>query len=394
MRVEIYGGRRAQTRPFARALRAQADALGLSLELGRGAAWPVARGGRGRIAVAFAGPGVRWSHAARARFAALLQAGVTVLPVIARPQDAPHLPRELAKINAFLKRTHGDDWPTALVDEVLALAWLRRRTPKVFISYRRIDSGAIAVQLFERFNRLGYETFLDDAEIGHGRDFQRDLMFWLNDADLVLVLASPRFEQSRWCMDEINFAREHDIGVQLVAWPGTDGARPAVLDSVDADQRMHLRRADLITPAGQRRGPRDPAHDQLSASALDRVVASCIQQRTLAIRQRLDELIPLAKALLPAHGPIRMRELGDLAFTDARGRRCFARVLPFRPRPETLYDTHVDGHRHEIIGCFYDECDADDARAYALRWLANGSRRSQLGTRVNKLWVCFGAELL
>jgi len=362
----------------------------------------------------FAAKGTTWTPHQERAFAALDRQGAGLLPVVANAPAARYLPTSLRKFNAFLKTTYGDAWAQCLVDEVLSMAWLRRRTPKVFISYKRLDSGPIASQLYERLNRLGYETFLDEASISKGEEFQRELMWWLSDADLLVMLASPRFPASRWCMEEITFAQTHFVGVLAVEWPreiyderaplrfpkNRRAVPPLALKRATDDQRLQLRPGDFSDVGSARRaralGARlDLPARTLTANGLTRIVAACARQRTVAIRQRLDNLIPLAQEVLSAEGEAEHGvDFGDLRFTNRRGRRAFVRVLPFRPRPENIHQACTDGVGHDVAGCFYEECDRHDARAKALLWLAQGKRAGTGLPSQSRVWACSADALI
>src|SRR5262249_18049481 len=135
-----------------------------------------------------------------------------------------------------------------------------RRVPKVFISYKRTDSAPIAGQLYDRFNHLGYETFLDEASVPRAADFQRELKWWLNDADLLVVLASPCFTLSKWCMEEVSFCQQRVIGVALIQWPeaiyegaaripfpgvGAASKPPVIIDRAQPGQMLTLLPGDF-----------------------------------------------------------------------------------------------------------------------------------------------------
>ena len=394
MYVDIHGKSDPKVAAvFKRQLRAQCKGVGepLTLELPR-----VAMAGR-EIAVVFARANSRWTVAEQKTFASMLERGIAVLPVVPDPDAAKGLPSCLSHINAFVRSFFGDAWAECLADEVLSIAWLHRRTPKVFISYKRTDSGPIAAQLYDRFNHLGYETFFDEASVPRGADFQRELMWWLNDADLLIVLASPNFPLSKWCMKEVSFCQDRSIGVVAVDWPDAvygrerrlpfpgvddDTKKPRILNRATPDQVLVLRGRDFAASEKPRKG-RDPdlPSRELTAEALSRVLAMCARQRTVAIGQRLRELVPLALRALPGAAPMAGVPTGsDLVFHDTSGVESFVRVVPFRPRPETIRQAAIDGVAYgavaygAVAGCFYAENDPLDPRAQALRWLANGKR--------------------
>ena len=75
-----------------------------------------------------------------------------LLPVIVTPDDARHLPPELAPINAFIQERYGAEWPHGVVDEVLARTFLRRTNRRVWFA-----PGAFTVVLLPQAARPAKE---------------------------------------------------------------------------------------------------------------------------------------------------------------------------------------------------------------------------------------------
>jgi hypothetical protein len=214
MRIDIYDSPGSDSDRYRDALKTQCAALGIQLDVGAPQA-----GTPATLTVVFANKASQWTSAQKQALQQLVSASALVLPVIETGPDATYLPQAIGKINAFKKHDTGTAWADSLVDETLSMAWLNRRARKAFISYRRIDSAPIANQIFGRFSELGYEVFLDDATIERGVDFQHELKWWLNDADLLLALLSPRLTDSKWCAEELTFAQSHSIGIAALEWP-------------------------------------------------------------------------------------------------------------------------------------------------------------------------------
>lgn len=394
---------------FTSVLTAQCQRLAVGLKVWRGGA---AASAKDHIALVFAQRGSTWTSKQNRTFEQLVNDGIRVLPVISNPPAARFLPEPLAPVNAFIRHPFGAQWPASLADEVLSMAWLRRRTRKVFISYRRIDSECVASQLYDRLNHLGYETFLDEASVRRGMDVQRELKWWLNDADLLLVLASPRFPLSKWCMDELTFCQQRFIGVAAIQWPKEiyggqprlpfpqirpKTRAPVITQATMPDQQLLLKPKDFQGLSGNWRRVKhvELPGRELTPAALDRVIALCARQRAVAIRQRMDDLVPLARSILSASGAVvQATGLGDLDVRDPNGQRTFVRVLPFRPQPESLQQSCTDAAGYGEAGCFYAENDPYDARAEALRWLTKGQRLAGAGTPTCRLWACCGGVLL
>ncbi len=404
MRIEVHGDQEGKLcNSFKEEWRRQCKALDIELDLGSGV--PEVGSATPRVAVVFPTCGDAWSASDKTMLPAYKDAGFPVLPVIINAPEASFLPESLEKINAFQRGIWNEAWPAGLVDEVLSLGWQRRRERRVFISYKRTDSGPVAQQLHSELTRRGYLAFLDDVSIRKGDDFQRELKWWLNDADVVLVLATPNFENSRWCMEEIAFAQSSMIGLLGIEWPVSvfgdrpkrafpvDGARSkasgrAVLEGMDADQRIVLAESDFT---GRRR---DPLCEQtLDEEGLAKVLAYCARKRSQAVRLRLENLVPLAERLLQPKGTLKPAAApGDFTFLDQDGTDCFVRLLPFRPDARSVHETFASAGGQSRIGCLYGEIDVNDPRAAAIRWLTDAHHEpsGSMPKQQTRLWACVG----
>lgn len=405
MRVRIYGDLVGQRAAFEQALQAQCMELRIDLSLKTSASGPDSPA----VAVVFPSSGDAWSPADMDACASFAAVDYPVLPVIGSADDARGLPPALARFNAFQTKPWRQAWTVGLVDEVLSYGWLHRRERRVFISYRRTDSGPVAQQLYTALTRLGYVTFLDDVSIDKGLDFQRELKWWLNDADVVVVLVTPNFENSQWCMEEINFARANIIGLLGIEWPASVfGPNPArafpvappapagstspapVISNIDPDQRLSLAESDFMGATVDAL-----CEQELTLAGLERIMTHCARQRAMAIRLRLENLIPqAAKVLKPQGSLLSAGAPGDFTFTDAAGQMSFVRVLPFRPDARAIYATFLEAGTSSQVGCLYGESDPKDPRAEALRWLASGQRGDDANAPQMRLWACQGERTL
>jgi len=413
MRIDIYDSSDSDSGKYRNAMTEQCRKLEIDLDIGTPPAQPPAT-----LTLVFANENSRWTQQQEDALQDLVGRSSLVLPVIENGPAAEYLPRAVGMINAFKKNDTGDTaWADSLVDETLSMAWLKRRTRKVFISYRRIDSAPIARQIFGRFNELGYNVFLDDASIDRGVEFQRELKWWLNDADLLLALCSPYLGDSQWCMEELTFAQSHSIGIAAVEWPkerykladepprATHRPTRVLLDLTMPDQHLPITMNDFVEPEtepeAKAREPKKPlAFEErvLSAEALERLVAFCARQRAASIRSRLNNLVPLVQDALSRRKFMDVSHvLGDFTFKDKNGKPCFLRALPFRPLPEHLRQAYIDSRRPDLSVCLcaYAECDVKDARAEALRWFAEkAGTGTKDETATNSLWAFCGGILL
>ena len=330
----------------------------------------------------------------------LLEHGIRVLPVVDTAADFRRkVPDALGKLNAFILGKPAKDWDS-LVAELIDRAWNLRSTRKIFLSYRRIDSSGIAAQLQSELTHRGYDVFLDESSIPPGANFQRELMSWLNDSDFVLLLASPRLEESEWVLAEIERANLSSVGVLGICWPiSSSDKKPAIVDALMDDQRIDLRSKDLEG------NDKEPLEQTLSKERLGEVLGMVDRYRALAIRNRLTDLVPLfidcvtnSNVTLEPAG-----RFGDFWLTLNGGHAMnYVRITPFRPTLSTLSDLWLKLKSEDdvrIAACFYFENDVNDPQKVALEWATrpdrpayeNGPRQFRLiayeGVDLNLDWV-------
>lgn len=149
----------------------------------------------------------------------LLEDSITLIPcVTAGPDVGGQLPKSIQHINAY-QSAYGDaDWArlTSLLLENLRLLRAERR---LFISYKRSESQTVAVQLYEAFDKAGFDVFLDTRSVPYASDFQSILWHRMADSDLVVLLDTPDFRASHWTMLELAQANATNIQILHLLWP-------------------------------------------------------------------------------------------------------------------------------------------------------------------------------
>lgn len=127
------------------------------------------------------------------------------------------------EIPPVLSALNGHQYVKEEVDKYVncALEMLRllRKTRKVFISYRRNESAAVANQLFDALTRRNFDVFLDSYVIRGADNFQDELFHRMSDCDVVVQLHTSDFKNSEWCRAEVEMANMKQIGLVEVAWP-------------------------------------------------------------------------------------------------------------------------------------------------------------------------------
>lgn len=127
------------------------------------------------------------------------------------------IPKELRTINGF--ELSSQEGVEPLVSIILEGLGLLRNTRRLFISYKRDESSKAAIQLFEQFEKNGFDVFLDTHSIRPGEPFQDELWHRLADTDIVVLLNTPGFLKSQWTKEELAKANAMMIGILQLIWP-------------------------------------------------------------------------------------------------------------------------------------------------------------------------------
>lgn len=288
----------------------------------------------------------------------LLRDSVPVIPTVAADGDfGRHIPDFLQPANGSRRRLD-DPGMTDLAAVLLECVGLLRRQRRVFVSYRRIESRAAALQLHDLLAARGFDVFLDTHDIRPGDPFQDVLWHRLVDSDVMVMLDTPGYFDSRWTRQEIGRARAKDIQVLRVIWPEhvpnklTDMAETVYLD------------------AGVLEGPDGPICADVAETIVHRVER--LRSRSIAARYmsitgklRADvEKIGATVEGVGAHRAISVRLLDN--------RKVWAYPIVGVPTAEILNDVVEKAKRADQRGVpvlVYDHIGIRDAWSAHLQWL-------------------------
>lgn len=143
-----------------------------------------------------------------------------IIPIVPNLKNfTSHTPELIRELNGFESKS--SDSILRLVNHVLENLSLLRTERRLFISYRRIESRNIAVQLYEYFEQFNYDVFLDTHSVKPGEPFQDELWHRMVDTDVVVILNTPGFLESTWTKQELAQASAMSIGIVQVVWPKT-----------------------------------------------------------------------------------------------------------------------------------------------------------------------------
>lgn len=158
----------------------------------------------------------------------LIKDSTFILPVVSNlAKFKNEIPEELANINAFELQSSTN--VEALVSCILEGLSLLRLTRRIFISYKRDESTSVAIQLYESLEKHGFDVFLDTHSIRPGEPFQDELWHRMADTDVVILLNTPNFLESKWTKQELQQANSMSIGLFQLVWPNHRSAAHAQL---------------------------------------------------------------------------------------------------------------------------------------------------------------------
>lgn len=191
----------------------------------------------GATAVAYFG-GVVQADQELARHA--LASSLPVIPTVPIAGDIKALvPAFLQGANA-LRRRADDPKMLELAVALLECIGLLRRQRRVFVSYRRVESRNAAVQLHDLLSGRGFDVFLDTHDIRPGEPFQDVLWHRLCDSDVMVMLDTTTYFESKWTRQELGRARAKEIHVLRVVWPDHIPSK-----QTDFAETIYLDRAEL-----------------------------------------------------------------------------------------------------------------------------------------------------
>lgn len=160
--------------------------------------------------------------------AKLLTHATLILPVVSDlTKFTQQIPKELRNINGFQLSSSNNI--ESLVSSILEGLSLLRLSRRLFISYKRDESSSVAIQLFEQFEKSGFDVFLDTHSIRPGEPFQEELWHRMADTDVVVMLNTPNFMKSHWTTQELAQANAMSIGVVQLVFPNHKLEREAEL---------------------------------------------------------------------------------------------------------------------------------------------------------------------
>jgi TIR domain len=288
---------------------------------------------------------------------------VTIIPCVSNIKEtSSELPEALSHINAFVLNG-ADSQISRLATLILENLCLLRAERRLFISYRRIESQSVAIQLYELFDAAGFDVFLDTRSVPYAADFQSVLWHRMADSDLVVLLDTPQFRDSGWTQAELARANATNIQILHLLWPTV-----APDQSSAFSQFLKLKEMDFLDgfPLGERARMTDESLKAIIDSA------ESLRARALAARHRnlVDNFCDRAReeAIEVSVQPERF-----ISIKLNSGERVAVVPTIGVPRADRYHDMEkairTAGFKDDHVWLLYDERGVFDSWVEHLKWL-------------------------
>lgn len=150
----------------------------------------------------------------------LIEESIVIAPLVSDLKRATEeIPPQLAHVNA-IERGPSASGVARIATLIFELFRLLRRERRLFISYRRRDSQPLAEILYDALDARGFDVFIDVRSVPPATDFQSVLWHRMSDSDVVVLIDTPGFRQSRWTTEELARANATNIQILHLLWPG------------------------------------------------------------------------------------------------------------------------------------------------------------------------------
>lgn len=175
------------------------------------------------------------ANAPEANVAELMRRAIPVIPVVSKPSNVgQEIPKILQPLNCLNYSKGGMQRVATALLECVGLLPRQRR---IFLSYRRDEATQVALQLFEALSARLFDVFLDTHKIGVAEDFQSMLWHHLCDSDVLVMLDTPTYFDSRWTSAEFGRALAKGVSVLRIGWPDcTPSERTNTASSIELSQ--------------------------------------------------------------------------------------------------------------------------------------------------------------
>jgi hypothetical protein len=282
---------------------------------------------------------------------------VPIIPALSEgEQFGQNIPPLLKEFNGYFIPP-GDHELHGLAAALLECVGLLSRQRRVFISYRRDAATKVALQLHEQLSARGFDVFLDTHDIRPGDPFQDLLWHRLVDCDVVIMLDTANYFESKWTVQEFGRALAKGIHILRLVWPGhTPSRHLSVGDTIVLDDASFTKKKRLTSAFA----------DQVALNT-EAVRSRSVATRHMSIAGRLQSEITRIGGTFDGIGAHR-----SMALSLPSGRRVWAYPAVGIPTAELLNDVHSKATEAKQDGSpilVYDHVGIRDVWRAHLQWL-------------------------
>jgi hypothetical protein len=285
------------------------------------------------------------------------------------------IPKQLRTLNCLF---YGTDGALRIATALLECVGLLPRQRRVFVSYRRDGARNAALQLFNALSGRLFDVFLDTHGVAPADDFQAVLWHRLCDSDVLIMLDTPGYFESRWTAAEYGRALAKGISVLRIGWPTVSASPRAVTAS-----RVDLATAEI-----------DSATGTLANAAIDRICTHLEQVRGQGYAVRTLNLISnLKQAVERIGGSVTgVGVYGTVHVTLPDDKKIV--LFPTVGVPTSLTLNHaLDRASGQPTGVVYDHIGLDEKWLQHLSWLGKNIPAARWVKASEAAWAFAGWEV-
>ncbi len=308
--------------------------------------------------------------------AGLLSRCISTIPVASSPGEVhAEIPDSLRSFNCLFYQSDG---PLRIATALLECVGLLPRQRRVFVSYRRDDARNAALQLFNALSGRLFDVFLDTHGVAPAEDFQAVLWHRLCDSDVLIMIDTPGYFDSRWTSAEYGRALAKGISVLRIGWPGvTASPRTSTASQVD------LAVGDV-----------DVATGTLSHAAISRICAHLEEVRGQGHAVRMLNLLSNLRLAVECIGGsvTGVGTYNAIHVTLPDGKKIILYPTVGVPTSVTLNDA-VDRAAGQSVGVVFDHIGLNEKWLRHLTWLAKNISAARWVRATEAAWAFAGWEV-
>ncbi len=304
---------------------------------------------------------------------ALRRTGIPILPIVsAEGRFATEVPLQLQALNGL---AYSPNKPERIAAALLESLGLLPRQRRVFLSYRREEARQAALQLFDSLSARVFDVFLDTHRVGSAEDFQAVLWHRLCDSDVLVMLDTTSYFDSRWTSAEFGRALAKGISVLRVGWPSVVASpRASTASRVDLDVK------DIDASSGRLT---DDAVDRICRQ-LELVRAQSHAIRHLNLFSKIKQGVECIGGSIIGVG---IHNAAHVALPDKREVVIYPVVGV--PTSMTLNDA-IDQADGRAAGVAYDHIGLDKRWVEHLEWLGENIKSAHWVRATEAAWIFAG----